>query len=342
MREGFLRVSRIDFLDFLWGGAALMVPLGHMMIFIPKFTLVEYCNFLGRGVQLFYLISGYTLYMIYENKIKTKQDVIKFGIKRFFRIAPLFFILIPIYYFLFGLNLNNNVPNSINNFIHLFLHYTFLFGFLPESMISIIPPAWSIFVEAIFYITFAFIIWRIKSYILFIMVMFILVHVLFIFVSNTIYKNDIFIKTYIFFTPFYQMFVFFIGCAIYRYKYEYRNLNLFLCCGILFGCIMPFISYDFLSIWIAVLCFSCFLIYFSNKSIKFPNVMLFVGKISYSIYLAHMLVIDFFNVYFVNLNKFLAFFLCLLSIIALSSITYFLIEKRFIVIGNKILARYFK
>ena len=83
--------------------------------------------------------------MIYHNKINTKNDLIIFYIKRFFRIAPLFFVLIPIYYLNFGLNLE--VQSSLSDWQHIILHYSFLFGFYPDSMISIIPQAWSIFVE---------------------------------------------------------------------------------------------------------------------------------------------------------------------------------------------------
>ena len=274
-------MQRVNFLDFLRGGAALMVLVGHMFVLVPNSILAEYTNFLGRGVQLFYLISGYTLYMIYKTKIITLKDIGKFILKRFFRIAPLFYILIIVYYYCLGLDLSSYSTNKVSDFVHILLHYSFLFGFLPETMVSIIPPAWSIFVEVVCYILFAF---------------------------------DMFKKT-----------------------------NLFLYLGILFGCFMPFIKYNFLNVWVAVLCFSCFLIYFSsNCNIKFPKFILFIGQISYSIYLTHMLIIEFFVKYFLDLNIFIVLILCLLSVFIISWLTYFFIERKMLLMGNIILSKYFR
>ena len=139
------------------------------------------------------------------------------------------------------------------------------------------------------------------------------------------------------------MFVFFIGCLIYEYKDMFKKTNLFLYLGILFGCFMPFIKYNFLNVWVAVLCFSCFLIYFSsNCNIKFPKFILFIGQISYSIYLIHMLIIEFFVKYFLDLNIFIVLILCLLSVFIISWLTYFFIEKKVLLMGNIILSKYFR
>lgn len=336
-------MQRVNFLDFLRGGAALMVLVGHMFVLVPNSILAEYTNFLGRGVQLFYLISGYTLYMIYKTKIITLKDIGKFILKRFFRIAPLFYILIVVYYYCLGLNLSSYSTNKVGDFVHILLHYSFLFGFLPETMVSIIPPAWSIFVEVVCYILFAFVVYRFKSYLFYIVIITFAIHIFSIFISNIFYKNDVAVKEYIFFTPLYQMFVFFIGCLIYEYKDMFKKTNLFLYLGILFGCFMPFIKYNFLNVWVAVLCFSCFLIYFSsNCNIKFPKFILFIGQISYSIYLIHMLIIEFFVKYFLDLNIFIVLILCLLSVFIISWLTYFFIEKKMLLMGNIILSKYFR
>ena len=204
-----------------------MVLVGHMFVLVPNSILAEYTNFLGRGVQLFYLISGYTLYMIYKTKIITLKDIGKFILKRFFRIAPLFYILIIVYYYCLGLDLSSYSTNKVSDFVHILLHYSFLFGFLPETMVSIIPPAWSIFVEVVCYILFAFVVYRFKSYLLYIAIITFVIHIFSIFISNIFYKNDVAVKEYIFFTPLYQMFVFFIGCLIYEYKDMFKKTNLF-------------------------------------------------------------------------------------------------------------------
>ncbi|WP_169754224.1 acyltransferase family protein [Campylobacter curvus] len=318
----------------------MMVLIGHMLILFPESIFNNYIGFLSRGVQLFYLISGYTLYMIYHNSIKSQKDLLIYYLKRFFRIAPLFFILLPIYYYFFGLNLNyfNHSPN-FSNTTHMLLHYTFLFGLFPESMTSIIPPAWSIFVEISFYILFAYIVKCIKfeNKLEIITILFIIIHLLLIILSNVGYRDDIYAKTYIFFTPLYQFFIFFIGCLLFKYKHRLKANLLII---VLLSLLLPFIKYNFLNIWISVLLFSLIIIYFQSKKYKFPYFLLMVGKISYSVYLIHMLVIDIaMDTFYGIINKYILSLLILLSVLSLSSLSYGLIETKFIRFGNIFIKR---
>ena len=138
--------SRLEYLDFLRGIAILLVLLAHTHHFLNISSFSHWAGIGARGVQLFYIISGFTIYYIYQNKITSFVSVKNYLIKRVFRIFPLYFLVIPIYYFTFGIN--NNYEYSIVNLIS---HYLLLNGFFPEFINSILRVEWSIFDEFIFY-----------------------------------------------------------------------------------------------------------------------------------------------------------------------------------------------
>ena len=101
---------------------------------------------LGRigiyGVAIFYILSGLTLYIVYQHTLKfTFNSVLSFWIKRFFRIFPLLWFVVTV-----SVCLQHHHPGIIK----LFLNYTGLFGFLrPQAYISM--NLWSIGNELVFY-----------------------------------------------------------------------------------------------------------------------------------------------------------------------------------------------
>ena len=117
--------ERVEFLDFLRGVAIFLVFLSHVHHLINIDFIHQFGNLFSRGVQLFYLVSGFTIYMIYIDKIKNSTELKKYLLKRFFRIMPLLFFLIPIYYFIFGLNLK--FESTLPDWYHILSHYTLLF-----------------------------------------------------------------------------------------------------------------------------------------------------------------------------------------------------------------------
>ena len=203
--------ERVEFLDFLRGVAIFLVFLSHIHHLIDIDFIHQFGNLFSRGVQLFYLVSGFTIYMIYIDKINRKIEFNKYLIKRFFRIMPLLFVLIPIYYFSFGLSLK--FESDLPDWYHILSHYTLLFGFHPDTMSSIIVPAWSIYDEFLFYFILGFILLKFnirKVQIKIILFLFVLSFLTFIF-ANLLYSDDIVFKTYLFFSPLMQMYIFFVG-----------------------------------------------------------------------------------------------------------------------------------
>lgn len=161
-------------LDGLRGYASLWVVLGHLC------NLTE-CNIPilsspSIGVDIFILLSGYLMAKNYTerqhvepwNSVKTMTS---FWMRRFFRIAPLFYVLLIIALLLgeqFG-NYREAIGNvwastqtdpekyADTSIVNFFAHISFAFGFLPYYSARTTIPDWSIGLEMQYYALFPFI-----------------------------------------------------------------------------------------------------------------------------------------------------------------------------------------
>lgn len=96
----------------------------------------------GSGVFLFFIISGFTIYL----SLSRNADIKRFYIRRFLRIAPLFYIMIIITI----ISLNGKFqPPAIKEVL---LNILFLFNFSPEYFKSIVWAGWTVGVEMCFYL----------------------------------------------------------------------------------------------------------------------------------------------------------------------------------------------
>ncbi|RYZ30314.1 MAG: acyltransferase [Chitinophagaceae bacterium] len=132
---------RLDYIDALRGIAALMVVVCHSLQVDTSLSLSENVHRLLEtfkyGVQLFFVISALTIfYSLYNSDTSTYN----FFIRRFFRIAPLYFVAILTYSLLYGADLRGIAVNLF-----------FLHGFSPQYINSVVPGGWSIGVEMVFY-----------------------------------------------------------------------------------------------------------------------------------------------------------------------------------------------
>ncbi|HRG59268.1 MAG TPA: acyltransferase [Bacteroidia bacterium] len=142
-------MSRIKELDYLRGIAASAIMLYH---YFKWLYIYEGANsILGRmsvyGVEIFYILSGTTLYCVYHETICfDKKSLLNYFSKRCFRIFPLFWLSIFIA-LVIGL--------KQTNFSILFLNVSGLFSLLAwEKYIA--PGTWSIGNELVFYLIFPF------------------------------------------------------------------------------------------------------------------------------------------------------------------------------------------
>lgn len=89
----------LDYIDSMRGIAILMVLAVHSTSFFDIFNIVnlplhlENILYSGKyGVSLFFIISAYTLYRSID--IRKENGLKKYYIRRFFRIAPLYYIIL--------------------------------------------------------------------------------------------------------------------------------------------------------------------------------------------------------------------------------------------------------
>lgn len=156
------------------GFASLWVFLGHICILtncnIPLIGKPSY------GVDLFVLLSGFLMTKNYIErreieKWNSRNTFIKFYIRRFFRIAPLYYLLLIIAIlsgpFMGGMRdiITSHYPftatdtsrfndQSLSNFL---IHISLLFGLLPDYSFRTVLPDWSIGLEIQYYLIFPFI-----------------------------------------------------------------------------------------------------------------------------------------------------------------------------------------
>ena len=140
----------------LRGVAALAVVLYHL-IHIGGINPPNVFDFIGRdfgfSVHLFFILSGFSLMYSTEPTMNRQDWLPEYFLKRFFRIAPLFYFMIV---FQVG---SQSFSGSLNK---LFLNLTFTFGFVPFT--GIVWGGWSVGAEMIFYVIFPVLLLTIRTH----------------------------------------------------------------------------------------------------------------------------------------------------------------------------------
>lgn len=146
---------RIEAVDYLRGCMALAIMFYHFTAWssgVPDGNTI-----LGRlgvyGVSIFYILSGMSLYLAYTSTSWNKAEIITFWKRRFFRIAPVYWIAC------IGVLILLNQSQSTKAIVQ---NLTLTFGFLNYS--RYIPAGgWSIGNEICFYLIFPILIISAKN-----------------------------------------------------------------------------------------------------------------------------------------------------------------------------------
>ncbi|RZF58890.1 acyltransferase family protein [Sphingobacterium corticibacterium] len=351
------------------GLAALIVAIHH---FISKYyidyfekqasdSLLGYMrfNYANHGylmVELFFILSGFVLALSYDKRFGnavTNLDYKRFMIKRFNRVYPLYFFSTIIYFFVFNLDKINRPEILVANLLFFEL-------WLPKSF-TLNNVSWSLCTEWFLYIIFPFILISTKHFrekpvflILLATVIFILAPIL-----NTQKLYDQHVN--------YSMLElrmsngtgaflrclgsYIVGLAIY-YVYIYRKEYVKLSGKywyIIIGCILIFYGIDRSDILLNIL-FGLLILALtqSNKLSDFfgSRILYFLGMISYSIYLNHMIFLRILNFSFKKdmwieneFNVFIGLLLFLLMTILSSWVSFRLVEAPFNSWLNKRIAK---
>lgn len=337
---------RIDNLDYLRGLMALGIMFYHY--FSWTFHPYDSSTFLGfiglYGVSIFYILSGLTLFYVYNNKLKLRNMHL-FFIKRIFRIFPLFWLSIFLNLFL----LKQSYDTST-----ILLNISGLFGFVDYDN-YITTGAWSIGNELVFYSFFPFIILLNKfkpffAKIVFFISLSIAIYFAFI-VLNT--SNTLSSQWAQYINPFNQIFLFiggiFIGEIIAHKKNNLIGLLLLLT-SISFVLFHPisgdsiYLVSNWNRIFYSVIAFAIsiafLLIDFKLLPKLLHRILSQLGHISYSLYLLHAIVFWFIARY-INREEYSALFISIsvTSTIFISYFSYKYLELKFILLGKQLLSK---
>lgn len=156
--QDFSIAEKLEYIDVLRAIAILMVIFVHNSQTVHGLSPeVKSISEYGQiGVQLFFVASAYTLCFSQTKRAQEQYQLRSFFLRRFFRIAPLYYFAI-IWYFL--TDPINNILKIINvtahyDFVNVLANVFFLHGFVPFANNNIVPGGWSIGAEMAFYALF--------------------------------------------------------------------------------------------------------------------------------------------------------------------------------------------
>ncbi|WP_213226345.1 acyltransferase [Caballeronia sp. NK8] len=342
---------KLDFIDSMRGFAALYVLSFHFsLITDPRAVaprwLAPFTAFGGSGVTLFFVVSAFTLCLSMDTRKENEATpLLNYIIRRFFRIAPLFYLWIIVYcirdWALYG------VQHSVSEIAR---SAFFLLNLFPGKEQGFVWASWTIGVEMLFYVLFPAI-FRIASNVgragaLFLVAL--LVRAAWQAALPTLVNNPSLANTYFNLSLLYHLPTFVLGICVYRiYRLmdvrtaSHFGLGYLLVAGaivvlisISYG-LIPFGAVDPLTI--EAINYGVLLLGLSISAPRFlvNSVTRFYGKISYSVYLSHAVTIySLSKVFAVIYNKVpyvtvsygLSIALALSLVTLISWITYTLIE----------------
>ncbi len=347
-----------------------MVILVHTAQLVPGISVfLDYPTKYGQmGVQLFFMASAYTLCLSWDARDSEKRRYLNYGIRRFFRIAPLYYFGIALY---LGLAVIANkyksgtweIPEqySIHNIV---ANILFVHGFFPP-IDNVVPGGWSIGIEMIFYTIFpvVFLIFREASQkswkrvlILFFSVIFtsqLIQALVGYFLGDWIQNNNS-----IYFSLINQIPVFLIGICFYLINKEFNFRFSLKRCFVssaafmlltLFSLFLWELRISWLFTYIPIISGISFIflwkIFENNQYLDYPLLRKF-GTLSYSMYIFHFLFLNKFikymsprmiNVLGADATLLLCYLLCILMTYVVSIYSARYIESYFAQLGKKLI-----
>jgi peptidoglycan/LPS O-acetylase OafA/YrhL len=368
--------TNLPYIDSLRGIAILLVILVHTTIRIRGLstTLDSIGRYGQMGVQLFFIASAFTLCLSLNHTIYSKNWLASFYLKRFFRIAPLYYLAIAVYFaynyasnrglFSWTPFFTNYRDYSIKNML---ANVFFVHGFYQPANNTIVPGGWSIGTEIAFYAVFPLLFilvqslftlfsrWRLlllPCYIVLVLLMAVLVKEAGL-LMNMRPAND----SFLYYNLLNQLPVFITGLFLYfAIKVYTPSFPAFLLAGlfVLFTWFSYSYSQTFRNMTLAPLlaCLSFVVLFLLFRQVPVLNHRLLrrIGTLSFSMYVFHFLCIDL-MVSWLSANVLKGQYTCVLwivsyiAVVAMSAIigtfTELYIEERGIAFGRKLIKQYF-
>ena len=334
-----LRSNLKKHIQALRGISVLIVFFYHLNI-----EIFSYGYF---GVDIFFVISGYVISnKLYDDyKVSKKINIINFWQKRFFRIYPVLVFIFSASFLLYltvgQLYLLRGIFDQFISSLFGFSNFYFLYhgvDYFNDLSSSPFLHSWSLGIEEQFYLIYPLILSLIlflytknKNYILNI-----IIFLFFLLSLVSVFLLELKDPKFVFYFPLLRFWELSFGCLIYFLKFNEKNFCKKNFTSILI--ILIFITFTlfhleiqnlFKTILVVLLASYCLKFYSKDVYISsiFENkYLIFLGNISFSIYLWHLPIIYFLNLYFGHHNIILP---ALLITFILSIITYTNIEEKF-------------
>ena len=373
-----LKMKKYAYIDLLRGLAILGVVGIHSSQAIPNLSgiLSAGFNYGQLGVQLFFVASAITLCMSMANS--KESSVASFYIRRFFRIAPLFYCAL-VFYFLWRLlkeyvkGHGLTIPEEYS-FSGLIQTISFVHGFSPENFNYFVPGGWSISAEMAFYAVFPFlysytkyysnkelVALSIKAILLLGAIQSVYIYLIAPFLLDKSIVNNGF--SFLYASIFNQFGVFLIGITSFRYLNIKLNISAYFVALLLtvFAVLiqnLPMLKFGmngYVYPLISALSFSILAVLLSSVNFadsKVFNYFTALGQNSFSIYTCHFFVLDIIRFLFTQLGLYedinpnvMVFIILILALIIskfISNFTLKYIEEPGINFGKNVNLKYFK
>ena len=166
-RRALGEAGRIDWLDSLRGLAIFMVVSFHTTQTVRVGGKLDMVLELGRlGVQLFFIVSALTIALTYEGHIAkygtSPRVQVAWFVRRFFRIAPLYYLAAIVNPLIEpSLAHAGYYRDLLPTLSDIMANFLFIHAWIPHAIDSVVPGGWSIGVEMFFYLLVPFI-WMVK------------------------------------------------------------------------------------------------------------------------------------------------------------------------------------
>lgn len=361
-------LPKYKYIDSLRGWAILGVLTVHTAVFYghdlsPVIKILV--NSGKYGVQLFFLVSAYTLFISMSVRKVERNKLTNFFIRRFFRIAPVFYCALIGYLLLdnwfVDLARGNQTTHSVSSVLATIF---FVNSFNPYWINSVIGVNWSVAIEMIFYILVPSLFITIntlkKSVVAYIVVLILAVLLSWQMALFPLIKDTEVWNWFIYFCLPVQLPVFVLGIIWYfaAQNAGFIHINnkgyslLFYGLFLLFFLLACFVRIPFilphLIISISFL-FLCIGVYLFPLKLLVNDITAFIGKISFSIYLVHWAIAQRLNAILkfdilhdkLNQQPLLFFIICFFTLttssIFISYFTYRFLETPAVLVGKRII-----
>ncbi|WP_306601871.1 acyltransferase [Geothrix sp. 21YS21S-2] len=343
----------MDSLDIFRGLMAFAVAIYHFANWYPVFPAGQFAAYTTKkvgayGVEGFFIISGFCFFYLYGAEVLTGRGLRDFHLKRFFRIAPLYYLAVAAN-LVFGLEAG---PGHTLRMVA--ENGTFTFGLIHPNH-SLVTGGWSIGMEYVFYLAFPLLAWAAARWKPFLAVGTLALLALsapwsFTYVPQASFDGDMKFHAYVQVAN--HAFLFLMGGLVAQARLAWKGrLTTLQFLGLCLALVLAFTLrhrnfYDDFEIMVGwpryYFCLVCFAAVAVFAFYDFPDSLVktagkFLGEVSYSVYLLHPLVQEgLLHAVPGGLGPWTGFFLGLALTIGLSALTFRFIEKPMMGLGRRL------